>query len=354
MKSKCIVATSKSKQQKVFSILCVMLFSLCSIQTIKADDTQVTKLQQASGKKSFPKDSILRNMPFKIEIILEKELIYDQHTLKDEYLYGKIKRKFQWDKIKEKLAFVDSIQRKQNTWGILQNYKNKNGTAPLVKEYKKDAYNKIVDKYGVERDQGIPLYLQEDTLKAEEYGHDGAWAKILNTPDSLSKWVDVQDLMTGKSWSVPRKYVKLLNDTLVFSKIVAIDVKNQNIATLEKVDSKWLIRSMNPSTTGKHSPPHKKETPVGVFVLQEKRAKMFYLVDGTNDIAGFAPYASRFSDGGYIHGVPLVNPNTTLIEYSWTLGTVPRSHMCVRNATSHAKYIYDWAPTQATLIFVID
>ncbi|WP_353937924.1 L,D-transpeptidase family protein [Parabacteroides goldsteinii] len=58
--------------------------------------------------------------------------------------------------------------------------------------------------------------------------------------------------------------------------------------------------------------------------------------------------------GGYIHGVPVNAPRKSLIEYSSTLGTTPRSHMCVRNATSHAKFIYDWAPVYETLVFVFD
>ena len=42
-------------------------------------------------------------------------------------------------------------------------------------------------------------------------------------------------------------------------------------------------------------------------------------------------------------------PRKSLIEYSPTLGTTPRSHMCVRNATSHAKFVYDWAPVNELL-----
>ncbi|MEG1586497.1 MAG: L,D-transpeptidase, partial [Bacteroidales bacterium] len=76
--------------------------------------------------------------------------------------------------------------------------------------------------------------------------------------------------------------------------------------------------------------------------------------DGTNIEGGFAPYASRFCCGGYIHGVPVNYPTTGIIEYSPTLGTTPRSHMCVRNATSHALYIYNWAKPDDTLVFVFD
>ena len=81
---------------------------------------------------------------------------------------------------------------------------------------------------------------------------------------------------------------------------------------------------------------------------------MIFLKDGSAATGGFAPYASRFHNGGYIHGVPTNAPASHLLEYSPTLGTIPRSHMCVRNATSHAKFIFDWAPVNETIIFVLE
>ena len=41
-----------------------------------------------------------------ISVKLEKSLLYDRHTLKDTYKYGKGKREFQWNKIKNK---IDSL-----------------------------------------------------------------------------------------------------------------------------------------------------------------------------------------------------------------------------------------------------
>jgi lipoprotein-anchoring transpeptidase ErfK/SrfK len=96
------------------------------------------------------------------------------------------------------------------------------------------------------------------------------------------------------------------------------------------------------------------ETPVGIFVLQEQKTKMFYYGDGTKTIEGFAPWASRFTNGAYIHGVPVNNPKGKIVEYSWSLGTTPRSHMCVRNASSHAKFVYDWIKPYSSLVIVID
>lgn len=37
------------------------------------------------------------------------------------------------EKMKERLSLLESIQREPSQWAILQNYKNRNGEAPLVK-----------------------------------------------------------------------------------------------------------------------------------------------------------------------------------------------------------------------------
>jgi lipoprotein-anchoring transpeptidase ErfK/SrfK len=110
---------------------------------------------------------------------------------------------------------------------------------------------------------------------------------------------------------------------------------------------------MNPCTTGEHVPPHAYPTPVGMFVIQDRTPKMMYN-NGGPVIVGFAPWASRFTNGAFLHGVPVNNPNGSPVEFSSTLGTIPRSHECVRNATSHAKFIYDWAPLNASIVFVYD
>ena len=90
-----------------------------------------------------------------------------------------------------------------------------------------------------------------------------------------------------------------------------------------------------------------------MFVLQEKD-KMIFLKDGSAATGGFAPYASRFNNGGYIHGVPTNAPATGIRRIQLYVGYHPRSHMCVRNATSHAKFIFEWAPVNETIIFVLE
>lgn len=294
----------------------------------------------------------IEKKPFTIDMIhIEKELLFDKYTLDDTYPYKDTTRNFQWDKIRASLFLLDSIQLEPASWAILQNYKNFKGEAPLVKSYKRNAYKRIADTLGVERYQSVPLYLTTDSVTPEIYGRDGSLVKCIK---DTTDFINVGTIYSSGNWIVPKRYVKFIDDSISFRKAIFVDRKNQNIATLEKVDSTWYVRSMNPATTGVHRPPYAQETPVGMFVLQEKKSKMLFLRDGTNEIGGFAPWASRFTNGGYIHGVPSNEPQKNIIEYSQTLGTTPRSHMCVRNASSHAKFIYDWAPTNGTIIFVLE
>lgn len=336
---------------KIGSVLCMIGLCMLTFCT--------TKQEHAPVNESLPEDSLTVEAPHPVDTIgpedieIEKDLLYDQHTLADTYPYKDTTRQFQWDKMRERLALLERIQNKPARWAILQNYKNRNGEAPLVKVYRRNTYKRIADTLGVERYQSVPLYTLQDTLTPEIYGRDGALVKYLAEEN---RFIRVEGINTLGEWFVPKKYVYLLPDTVVFRKAIFVDRVHQNIATLEQVDStsRWLVRSMNPATTGLHRPPYAQETPTGLFVLQEKKTKMIYLVDGSKATGGFAPYASRFTNGGYIHGVPVNAPRTSFIEYSPTLGTIPRSHMCVRNATSHAKFIYDWAPINETIIFVFD
>lgn len=287
------------------------------------------------------------------DIKLSKELTYDKHTLEETYPYKDTTRHFQLDKIREKLAFVENFQRTPASYAVLQNRKNKNREAPLVKNYHRNEYKLISDSLGTERYQAAPLYVVGETEAPTIYGRDGALAKLL-TSDTLDR-VKLEGVSFEGTWETPSRYVKTIGDSVTFHRVAFVDVTNQNILTTERTgDCQWVIRSMNPATSGVHKPPYAHETPLGIFVVQEKKAKMFYLKDGTNTIHGYAPYASRFTNGAYIHGVPTQSVNAPIIEHSWSLGTTPRSHMCVRNASSHAKFVYDWAETFNALVIVIE
>lgn len=287
-------------------------------------------------------------------IEIEKAFLYDKHTLVDSYPYKDTTRSFQWEKIRERLSALEAIQKRSARWAILRNYKNLNGEAPLVKTYNRDAYNRIADTLGVERYQSVPLYLLDDTIIPEVYGRDGSLVRVKALDDD-SRFARIETVYDeAKEWLIPKKYLREMGDTVAFTKAIFVDRTNQNIATLEHAGSKWLVRSMNPATTGRHKPPYAQETPLGMYVLQEKKKRMIFLVDGSRETGGFAPYASRFTNGAYVHGVPVNAPRTGLIEYSPSLGTTPRSHMCVRNATSHAQFVYDWGIINETIVFVFD
>lgn len=333
----------------LFLVLCI--FCAC---TSNVSDKRAVGMQQQADSLAR-QDTLLESVTEELnpeDIQVTKELLYDKYTLEDTYPYKDTIRCFQWEKIKERLALLENIQAKPRQWGILQNYKNQNGEAPLVKKYKRNAYQRIADTLGTERYQSIPLYLLADTLVPERYGQDG---DLVFFCEGKGSFVEVTPVFIGNKWMVPAKYVRPIQDTAIFRRAIFVDRTNQNITTLEqKEKGEWMIRSMNPATSGLHRPPYAQETPLGIFVLQENKVKMVFLKDGSKETGGYAPYASRFTDGAYIHGVPVNTPRTSPIEYSWSLGTTPRSHMCVRNATSHAKFIFDWAPVNQTIVFILE
>ncbi|MEG0068298.1 L,D-transpeptidase [Cetobacterium sp.] len=288
--------------------------------------------------------------------IIEKDLTYNKYTLPDRYKYGKAEREFQWDKISNLLDELEAFETQNIRFGTLKNYKNVNGLAPVARQIGMEKYSDgsrptVKDKFGNRRSQGIPLYIEGMMDRPERYAPDGSLISIISVgPEYVRLVVEAFD----GEWLVPIRYVKEI-EAKSFPRVVVVDRKNQNIATLEDVGDVWKVRSMNPASTGLDRPPYQLPTPLGIFVVQSKLNKMEYLKDGSRtEIEGYAPYATRFSGGGYIHGVPVNLPRTEMIEYSPTLGTVPRSHMCVRNATSHAKYVYGWAQVGKGLVFVIE
>lgn len=311
----------------------------------------------AEAEAQLPADTVVEEPPHKpLEITIEKALLYDHYTLEDVYPYKDTTRHFQWDKIREALRVIDSVQMEPAQWGVLRNRGNANGAAPLVKEWHRNDYKNVSDNWEVQRYQSVPLYIQGDSVP-ERYGRDGSWVKILGSDTTGAvNLVRVRHIENEGVWDVPEKYVKAIVDTLGvgFYKVAVVDRTFQNIASLEKEGDKWLVRSMNPVTTGVRRPPYAHETPLGYFVVQEKKSKMIYTHDGSDEYAGYAPWASRFSNGAYLHGVPTTNIDGPILEYSRTLGTIPRSHMCVRNASSHAKFLYDMLPIDRALVVVIE
>ena len=161
----------------------------------------------------------------------------------------------------------------------------------------------------------------------------------------------------GEYW-IPKKYVSLDNNLDTLSKVIVVDTTNQNQGVFEKRGTKWTLVSYGLVTTGVEGNASY-ITPVGKFKVLEKRDRFYYLNQDTKDIAGYAPYGIRFSQGAYIHGVPVEyikkngeNIDPGMKEFLFTIGTFPRSHKCVRNYTSHAKFLYNWVDENDSVVIV--
>lgn len=328
----------------------VMLYMIgCESNQRSEDKSSATTITDADSASSKEEEKPILTAD---DIHLQKSLKYDQYTLGDEYPYQDTLRRFQWDKIKSEIAHLENTVAEGNYLGVLSNYKNKNGEAPTIEGFVRNDYGRVSDQHGVERYQSVPLYTVDDDTVLTRYGRDGWLVKIIGS--DTTEMVRVAGVSLEGEYLLPRRYLISWRDSVLFDKVIAVDVTNQNIATLENKNNEWHILSMNPATTGVHKPPHAHETPIGIFAVQEKKEKMYYVHDGSSEIAGYAPYASRFTNGGYIHGVPVQYPRKNIIEYSPSLGTTPRSHMCVRNASSHSKFVFEWATIKQSVVIVID
>lgn len=258
-------------------------------------------------------------------------------------------RCFQLDKMMDAVqGLKDEVD--QNRTGFIHNYKNFRGAPPLYK-------GKTNDKYGYRRDQSAAGYQKPDRTSEFRYILDGMIVNIIGESNNFYK-VTVPGF-DGEYW-VEKKYISLYNSIKKLTQAVVIDRKNQNEAVFEYDEDGWKLVSYSLATTGKKGP-YSLLTPLGNFMAIEKRPQFWYYADGTTRVAGYAPYAVRFSGGGYIHGVPVdyimkgskrIDPG--LIEYSSTIGTIPRSHMCVRNYTSHAQFIYEWIEIGKAAVIVIE
>ena len=335
------------KRKSIISLIALLLIISCNNNRTESDKEDIFVIIDSIFKPQEEPKELTAN-----DIILNKDIQYENYHLEDEYPYNDTVRVFQWDKVKEKLAHIDNEVAKGGNWAIFSNYRNMNGEAPTVANFVRNEYKRVSDQYGVERYQSVPLYTSDSDTTLTRYGRDGWMVKILGS--DTTEMVKVSGVSFEDEYLIPQRYLVKWGDTISIDRVVVVDVTNQNIAVLEKRSDEWYILSMNPATTGVHNPPYALETPVGVFAVQEQKQKMYYTKDGSSELAGYAPFASRFTNGGYIHGVPVQYPRQSIIEWSPTLGTIPRSHMCVRNASSHSEFIYDWATVKETVVVVID
>lgn len=287
-----------------------------------------------------------------------------------------VKREFQFEKMYQEVLHLENNVNGKRT-GYIDNFRNVNGAPPLFQgKFSQDSF-------GVERYQGSPGYKEPSTTSAFRYIQDGRLVDILGETENFYK-VNVIDLR--EVFYIPKKYVTERNAIKELKQVVVIDRRHQNEGVFEKVDGKWHLISFVYATTGAKDQ-YRYPTDLGHFMAIYTRDKFLYLDDVTKELAGYAPYAIRFNGGAFIHGVPVnyqiirrnvvISPAVTdaagnvitpavtasriveykdpgMIEFSASLGTIPRSHKCVRNYTSHAKFLYDWIKIGSASVIVIE
>lgn len=232
----------------------------------------------------------------------------------------------------------------------ISNYKNINGDPPK----RGDA---LVDEHGYRSYHSAPAYLEANTNSDFRYIPDGILVKIL---EEIDGFYHIYVPTFGSDFYVPKKYIDQNNILEKLNHVIVVDRNQQNQAAFEVGDNGLNLISYTLSTTGVPGE-GSYETTLGSYKAIEKKDSFYYLVTGKQEIAGYAPYAIRFTGGAYIHGVPVayITENGKMydpgqIEYLHTIGTFPRSNMCVRNYTSHAEYLYNWMDTNNGAVIVID
>ncbi len=254
-------------------------------------------------------------------------------------------RTFQFPKMSEAITLLKNDADNHLT-AYISNYKNINGQPPYYS-------GSGVDAYGVERYQSAPAYFEANTESGFRYIEDGTLVSILEERENFYK---INTLNFAGDFYVPKRYVSLSNSIDQLTKVIVVDRNNQNEGVFEYIDNQWNLISYIYATTGE-SAQFKQPTSLGYFMAIQKVDKFLYLDDVTRQLAGYAPYGIRFGGGAYIHGVPIDKIGMEyppMREYLFTIGTVPRSHKCVRNYTSHAKFLLDWSEIGKTAVIVIE
>lgn len=279
---------------------------------------------------------------------------YDKSGIRTGYVFGPLLTIRHYD-LARKISEVKSVQKDlaaAGTLGYVNNYKNRRGVPPKLP-------GGINDVLGNDYGQSAPGYTSLQNLKDFIYIQDGTLLIILGKNAGY-----YQCRLPGKTtvYWVPQKYIALTTTMKTASQYIVVDRKQQNAAVFQMNGSDWQLVSYQVVTTGARDQ-YRYPTPLGAFMAIEKKSKFLYLHDETKEVDGYAPYAIRFSGGAYLHGVPvqykkdpvtaqLIDPGES--ESLSTLGTVPRSHKCVRNYTSHAKFLLDWAKIGQTAVIVIE
>ncbi len=280
-----------------------------------------------------------------------------------------------FNRVKELRADVSKTQS-----AYINNVRDTSGRAPKFKG-KQD-----FDAYGIPRYQAAPAYTSMAKNNSEmRYMQDGLLVSIEGEVNGMYK---VRSYDYPGNYYVPKQFISKKNEITDLTQVLAIDLPNQNEITFEYRDGQWYVVSYSYATTGAVAK-YKEATIPGSYKIIQKKDQFLYIHDVKKYIDGYAPYALRFNGGAFIHGVPVgfihekkdvvikpavldefgnviekavtekrvVEGKYTVpphIEYSRSLGTIPLSHKCVRNITSHAKFLYELMNLQQSSIVVFD
>lgn len=305
-----------------------------------------------------------------------KIMFYSKGKERYGYVFGSIVsvRQYRFENAYNKILEMDQMVHGENIAHI-SNLRSHRGYAPLYKgKYKEDDRNVL-------RYQSAPGYFEPSVDADFRYLQDG---RLLRVDGYDEMFYHVTTFDTKELYYVPKKYVSFDRQLVNLTQIIVVDLENQNEIAFEKNEGKWQVVSYSYATSGTLSE-HKEPTDPGVYKAILKKDKFLYLDDETKEIAGYAPYAIRFNGGAFIHGFPvnfrliketIVEQEEILddegnviqeavtteiivdredpghIEYSSTLGTVPLSHKCIRNVTSHAKFLYDWVRIGEAVVII--
>lgn len=246
------------------------------------------------------------------------------------------KRVFRFQKALDKINELENFITEQQKLGRKLASTNSYVPNPNNQNFKRQK-----DKYGTSLDQSIIGKVVNS--KEEIYIPDRSILSIIEKGNKTSK---------VKVASIKEELI-VLNSSLStnpqvksnFTKVVAIDVANQNMIIFEKNNNKWEVISYVYSKTGIESQLGF-ETPKGFFIAPMAKYVMPYNGEGGGR-QGYARYAIRFSGGGYLHGTPInydeeINKEFFMKQKEITLGTFTGTRKCIRTTEEHAKFLFDW------------
>lgn len=357
----------------------VVLSGSVNIRISPSTETEVLKRGYYGEKYSLVETVRGQYLELSDSDLWHKIMWWEDEQRVEGYVYASIvsRREFRFqamfDKITGLKTEVDVMD-----MAYIYNVGNSNGRAPLYK----GAYTR--DDFGVPRYQAAPAYRAPDWNASDmRYMQDGILLAIVGETGHFYK---VRAFDYEGEYYVPKRYVTRHNAIETLRQVIVVDIANQNEGIFEFRDGQWHLISYSYATTGADTK-YKEPTIPGSYQIINKQDYFRYRDDITRVIAGYAPYALRFNGGAFIHGVPvnykLVRRNVVIqdeirddegnviqkaiterrivnridpghIEYSGSLGTVPLSHKCVRNITSHAKFLYDWVVLGDASVVVID